>query len=94
MLLALPRPGPWHMFGFGGVEMTGKMWLFAFIEHKIEVDESMKGKVWDFFECLMIFDDDYEHKICFGLADFLCERKSVTDTQIIKVLSSKIQRVK
>ena len=48
MLLALPRPGPWHMFGFGGVEMAGKMWLFALTEHKMEVDESMKAKVWDF----------------------------------------------
>ena len=24
----------------------------------------------------MIFDDDYEHKLCFGLADFLCVREN------------------
>ena len=41
----------------------------------------------------MIFDDDYyEHKLCFGLADFLCviDKKSFA----FENLKSKVERTK
>ena len=61
------------MFGFGGVEMARKMWLFAFIEHRMEVDESMKGKVWDF---LSVWWSLWTQTLLWVGWLFVCERKS------------------
>ena len=45
----------------------------------------------------MIFDDDYEHKLCFGLADLLCvtENQSQIDSKsfVSKNSKSKVERV-
>ena len=45
----------------------------------------------------MIFDDDYEHKLCFGLADFLCVRENQSPIDSRSFVSenskSKVERV-
>ena len=45
----------------------------------------------------MIFDDDYEHKLCFGLADFLCVRENQSQIDSRSFVSenskSKVERV-
>ena len=45
----------------------------------------------------MIFDDDYEHKLCFGLADFLCVRENQSQKDGKSFVSenskSKVERV-
>ena len=44
-----------------------------------------------------MFDDDYEHKLCFGLADFLCVRENQSQKDGKSFVSenskSKVERV-
>ena len=82
---ARPIKHVWFWWGWeAGDKCGGKDVIICFYWAQNGGGWINEGESLRLFECLMIFDDDYEHKLCFGLLDFFFLFVRENQSQILR----------